>query len=320
MAWLIGIDEAGYGPNLGPFVMSAVACRVPPAHLDGDLWSALAPAVRRAEEEDDGRLLIADSKVVYSTARGLHALETGVLACLGLHCVNGATSLASLLDHVCPHHTELKEECWYHGTTSVPVEVDADELATVRERLRGACVGGALTTLTAQSVLVCPPRFNAVLDRWESKAVVLALALAELCRRILPADADDEPACFFIDKHGGRNNYAAMLQQVFTDGLVLAEEEGRERSVYRVQGMTRPVRVTFEPRADGAHFPVALASMVSKYLRELCMLEFNRFWQQHVPTLKPTAGYPSDAARFLAAIQPAATKLGVAAEALWRRK
>ena len=29
MPWIMGLDEAGYGPNLGPFVMSLVAFRVP---------------------------------------------------------------------------------------------------------------------------------------------------------------------------------------------------------------------------------------------------------------------------------------------------
>ena len=71
MAWLIGVDEAGYGPNLGPFVMTAVACRLPEGQADLDLWSALRSAVRRGADKADGRLLVDDSKVVYSTVRGL---------------------------------------------------------------------------------------------------------------------------------------------------------------------------------------------------------------------------------------------------------
>ena len=51
----------------------------------------------------------------------------------------------------------------------------------------------------------------------------------------------------------------------------------------------------FEPRADGCHLNVALASMAAKYLREVCMLQFNRYWAAQVPGLKPTAGYPTDA-------------------------
>ena len=36
MPWIIGIDEAGYGPPLGPLVMTAVACRVPDGAADAD--------------------------------------------------------------------------------------------------------------------------------------------------------------------------------------------------------------------------------------------------------------------------------------------
>jgi len=49
------------------------------------------------------------------------------------------------------------------------------------------------------------------------------------------------------------------------------------------------MRLIFEPRADRQHFCVALASMVSKYLRELLMLEFNRFWQQQVSHKRRTS-------------------------------
>jgi hypothetical protein len=60
--------------------------------------------------------------------------------------------------------------------------------------------------------------------------------------------------------------------------------------------------------------------MVSKYLRELLMQELNSFWQEQVPGLRPTAGYPVDAARFWQAIRPAAQRLGIAEAAIWRCK
>ena len=47
MAWVIGIDEAGYGPNLGPFVMTAVAAPLPETHDGANLWDVFRAAVRR---------------------------------------------------------------------------------------------------------------------------------------------------------------------------------------------------------------------------------------------------------------------------------
>jgi hypothetical protein len=60
--------------------------------------------------------------------------------------------------------------------------------------------------------------------------------------------------------------------------------------------------------------------MVSKYLREALMHEFNRFWQQKVPGVKPTAGYPGDAQRFFDEIRPTVQRLGISETSLWRSR
>jgi hypothetical protein len=96
--------------------------------------------------------------------------------------------------------------------------------------------------------------------------------------------------------------------------------ESAKCSEYRVERLGRDVRLVFRPRAEQASLPVALASMVAKYLRELFMRQFNRFWVERVPGLIPTAGYPGDARRFYEAIRPAMKKLSMPESAVWRRK
>jgi ribonuclease HII len=157
-------------------------------------------------------------------------------------------------------------------------------------------------------------------DKAGSKGAVLGHSFIRLLRWGIAATDGPEPLAIWIDKQGGRNSYAAQIQQALPAGLVVAVEETMQRSVYRVLGLERSIQLTFQPRADSASFCVASASMVSKYLRELFMGEFNRFWQQHVPDLVATAGYPGDAPRFLKAIRPAATMLEIPEEAIWRRR
>jgi hypothetical protein len=277
--------------------------------------------VRRHEEPEDDRLLVADSKLVYSTARGLAGLETSVAATL-VPCCNGQPwMLADYIDWACPTaHAELCQEPWYTGTCTLPVLAKHEAFRPAADRFVAACGREQVVWDLVRSVVICPARFNQILERWDSKGAVLGLGLADLLRCNRALAGAGEAMHFFIDKHGGRNTYAAMLQNALPDGMVVALEEGRERSVYGVHGLSHEVRLTFQPRADVEHFTVALASMLSKYLRELLMLEFNRFWQAHLPELKATAGYPGDAARFYDEIRPVVLKLGIAETVLWRRR
>jgi ribonuclease HII len=320
MTWIIGIDEAGYGPNLGPFVMTSVICRATDCGHDADLWHLLRRAVRRSDDADEGKLLIDDSKRVY-TAKGLAGLERGVLATLWRDRLRKLESLAGLIDCACPHDgDELRREVWYRGLQTLPIHLTLAELDREAACFADACASANLGGWQVRSVVVCPSRFNSLLDEGGTKGHVLAYALTQLLRWQFRDLIGEDDMVLFIDKHGGRNTYAAMIQHAFSDGVVIAEQESMARSVYRVHGLKRGVRLLFQPRADVEHLCVALASMASKYLREVLMLEFNRFWREHISDLKPTAGYPGDAARFLQAILPTIEKLGIDKKSLWRRK
>ncbi len=320
-SWVIGIDEAGYGPNLGPLVMTSVACRVPDGLPGADLWQALRPAVRRCGEAGEAPVLVDDSKAVYATAAGLGALESNVLATLAAWAAEKPVPLADYAARMCPASLDdLRREPWYAGTTPVPTETENGHLASLASCFAGACAAAGLGWGAVLSLVVCPARFNRLVDDAGTKGAVLSHGLTELLRAAVEELAGDEPLHFFVDKHGGRNSYSAMLQHALPEGMVVAQEEGPARSAYRFLGVAPEVRVTFQPRADAEHFCVALASMASKYLRELLMIEFNRFWQSHVPGLRPTAGYPGDAVRFLASIRPAMEKLALPEEVVWRRK
>src|SRR5262245_61566007 len=132
MPWLLGIDEAGYGPNLGPFVMSAVRCRV--SDPEADLWESLSAVVRRGSDRSDGRILVDDSKVVYSSGKGLSGLERGVFSIFGMT----PQTLGELTSGLCGSLTELTPETWFSGASLLPVDADRAEVETLRGRFAAA--------------------------------------------------------------------------------------------------------------------------------------------------------------------------------------
>jgi hypothetical protein len=201
----------------------------------------------------------------------------------------------------------------------LPAAVEGSAIGAMKEKWTENCKGEKIETWVARTVVIPAPRFNTLIDMGGSKGEVLASAFASLVgeRDRLPGE---DALHFTIDKHGGRNTYAALVQRAVNEGMVLVREESALKSTYEVVGLSREVHLSFQPRADGSNFCVALASMLSKYLRELFMHEFNAFWRGHLPDLAPTAGYPGDAGRFLAAILPTAQRLGIEESLIWRKR
>jgi ribonuclease HII len=71
------------------------------------------------------------------------------------------------------------------------------------------------------------------------------------------------------------------------------------------------MRIVFSEKAERFSFAVALASCLAKYARESAMAAFNAYFRAHAPALAPTAGYATDARRWLADAEEVLGRLGL---------
>jgi ribonuclease HII len=308
MLW-VGIDEAGYGPNLGPLVMTAVIAEGPDDPRP-DVWADLAETVCRAGDRG-GRLWVDDSKAVYKARKGRERLDAGFLQVVEASGRCAPKSLGAWLAAVgAGTLNDAELDLW----------VDVDPLISSELARPGALSGAGWRIVDLKTVIVGPRAFNEGLKVSQSKATVHFAAFAKLLSHVWNQTSENVNASVECDKHGGRHFYWDGLVRVFPEIWIDRGSEGPELSQYLMREGTRRLELSLRPRADAGNGFVALASLVSKAIREHWMDAFNAYWLAKIPDLKPTAGYPVDAARFRRVIEPHCEKMGLDRAAWWRDK
>ena len=309
MAVVAGIDEAGFGPLLGPLVVSAVVLEVPDEHVDADLWRLLAPAVVRKPSRRGG-VAVADSKKLFHRSRrgGLEHLERGVLA---FRAAQGRPA-ESLLDLLAGLNAgvgdELADYPWYVGRNlPLPRCISSTDVRLAGNVLSAGLKRAGVKVLDPQARPVLAGRFNRIVGATNNKSVTLFDVTAGLLVDVLAGLARRSAGGtirIFADRHGGRVRYRRQIQRTFPGCGLRILDESPELSGYRVTGRKLSFELYFGTGFDERRLPVALASMISKYVRELFMELFNAFWTDRAAGVKPTAGYYKDAIRFLREIAP----------------
>ena len=321
-----GIDEAGYGPMFGPLLVGRAVVGVD--QLDAgavpDLWQRLEMAVCRDLRHRRGRIVINDSKKVYSPATGLRRLEEGVLAFAALS-GHRPQSLDQWLDMLGEsRHHDLAALPWYAPSheqpwQQLPCACAAGELAIALAMLRTTAKAAGVKVLDLGAAVVFEDHFNQMLSTTRSKAATTFTFVSRHLDTVWRRFGRCGPTVV-VDRQSGRQHYRELLAQMFRGARLIVVDESAQCSVYRLESSQRRMIVKFEVEADCHHLPVALASMLSKYTRELLMARFQRWFGRRVPQVKPTAGYARDARRFWHQIEPMLAQLSIAPDQLRRRR
>lgn len=313
MARIIGMDEAGYGPNLGPLVVTATVWDVPGDPLAFSLTDAFSPVM--SSKSAANKLQIGDSKTIYQSGKGYAGLERVIWTLLSASLKNEHTEVPATF-HSLLHHLQFPETLfapWFQAALALPMAVTTASMHSIVDGWQQCCARHQVQLLNVAVDVMEALRFNNLLDQHGTKGVLHSRNSFQLLKRVW--SPGDGRCVIYIDKHGGRNRYQDLIAEILDGEMIFTLTESLHRSHYRVA----ETDILIESKAE-THFPVAVASIFSKYLREMAMELFNDYWQEQIEDLKPTKGYPVDAKRFLQDINAKVQELNIPLDQLWRKR
>jgi len=209
---------------------------------------------------------------------------------------------------------------WYLGDAiELPVGNDRNMLRIASHSLKHSLQAHEIKVAQMTCRLLTEPKFNELAGRLKSKAAANFHLIGKHLAEILDRYGEHHPR-IIVDRQSGRTHYRELLHTLFPDAEIRITAEEESFSRYELNGNAeRGMVITFAKGAEQKHLPVALASMLAKYTRELLMIRFNRFFNGYLPELKPTAGYVQDARRFLKDIEVVIKKIGLDRDRLVRK-
>lgn len=304
---VLGVDENGLGPVLGPLVATSVTLEMPRYNRSALCQRGLSLGLTDSKESGGfGRMQFAESVVLALLAhlsdgpapRSADALLDGVFQ-------NGRPRLRAC----CPDDPTA-EQCW---AVDLPLPAFGGDPDTGRQLLQELIGRSSLRILDVRSRVACAGVLNKERAAGKHKFDLDFDLFEEL---IASAHlAHGAPLLAVCGMIGGIRDYAPRFSRFDRSRIEAIPGRCGQRR-YAVQGVGE---VRFEVDADARHLPVALASIVGKYVREISMHRIGEFYRRNDSELTLASGYRDPVTkRFIEATALLRKRLGIAHECFRR--
>ncbi len=292
-----GIDENGLGPLLGPLIATATTIEVKRYDADALRSVGVAAGVGDSKATSGFRKMRGAESIALAVAeRELGRVPRHVDEFLEAISLDGPLALRA----PCPD-ASTSRQCF---ETRIELPAFGGEVERGREALK-ALSKAKVKLIRTRTAIRCAGVLNAGFRDGVNK---LKQDLAMFERLALDArresGRDLEVICGMI---GGIRKYPGYMTLLADRATPLVEEKGASSYAVDRLGVMR-----FVVDSDDGHLPVALASMVGKYVRELTMDRIVRFYRARDPELSRASGYHDKVTkRFVAGTKKHRRALGI---------
>lgn len=246
---ILGIDENGLGPLMGPLVVTGVLLK----QISEKHWL------------DD----ISDSKQFFSrTAEKFSKLETVAASLFYLKEGREPTSPAEILYNFC------KDSICLSGinicTGNIPKKFYWSSHQQRKNKQAHFCEWFSAYNIKIKainSVSLCPRRINDFTSKDNNKFLLDLCAFCDIVKET----SDKNNLFIYAGRVGGMKFYTKRLKYLLPEYRCKTLEENKDRSLYRMSSPREEFTFGFFTDVEKISFSAALASLVGKYIRELYM-------------------------------------------------
>ncbi|MBN2802757.1 MAG: hypothetical protein JXR91_06660 [Deltaproteobacteria bacterium] len=259
---VIGIDENGLGPALGPMVVTGAAFKIAgDVYNSDDLWKIISDTL----PADDSKKIFSRN----SPAKGEGAILKWA-SLFNLNLENTDNFLDSItFDMPLPCPDSKKFICRPETPMNIPMWTTIEK-STPHERDLQSIKDLDIMPLKALSANICPGLFNKTTEDGVNKLNLDFNLMIEFINSIY-MEFPGEKIIAICGKVGGTKNYLKWFEALNLFDVEIVKEIQNE-SIYKTTFGT----ISFIKDADASHMPVAVASMLGKYVREIEMININK--------------------------------------------